>query len=335
VGATATEPPRPSQVDQLHKLLRVDAERLRRWRVPVGDRLRVTVAVKRLREERARRGVPPDTTSLRRKPEPGECARQVVRARRAAFLAEGLFALLPGEAPNGSPLQIALSRDALADQGPGQPDKRGGLREGSEVLLDAPTHGRIRVRVPPRAALEASGWVMEAERRKGGRAYIGAEDMAVMSGVLHGEVACAASSRELLQDGLQLLLTGDIPPQLMAEAVADLRAEMGEDLAEPSATSWSPEGERGKCEGGEAEVYARRWKLESAYKEQEPPSSEDEQEENGLGEGVPWQERLPAVLQEVWAHVAGSDGVVADGPELEAALFKSRSFRSCHSRACR
>lgn len=296
---------RSARVDHLHKVVRIDAARLRRWGVPVGDRLRVSVGVKRIK--------------------------QVVKERKAGFLTEGLYLLLPTEPPNNTPARVVFHRDALYDQGPGQPDKKGGLREGDEAIMEAATHGRVRVHVPKRGALEANGWVLETERRKGGHAYISAEDLAVMAGVLAGEVACAESSRELLQDGLQLLLSGDVPPQLLAEAVADLRLEVDESLGLPPSAGGGKDASDAR---GGGEVYARRWKLEASLRELEPPSSEDEEDGEEAGqEEKSWQERLPGVLEELFAHVAGAGGVIAGGEELEAALLKSRPLRTILSQA--
>ena len=62
------------------------------------------------------------------------------------------------------------------------------------------------VKIPERAELEAREFKLELERIRGRPAYLDAEDMGVMYGVVTGDIESGDSTRALLRDGLQLSL---------------------------------------------------------------------------------------------------------------------------------
>ena len=199
------------------------------------------------------------------------------------------------------------------------------------------------VKIPERAELEAREFTLELERLRGRPAYLDAEDMGVMYGVVTGDIESGDSTRALLRDGLQLLLTGDVPPQLMHDVACDVRVEVEDVLGYGWCQSFADDKEnalrpalRGPTHNQlpstrrlQSKVHGRRWKLEEAERDAVLSSSEDEGEGAGLadGEKQTWQEQLPHVLLDIWNACSGG-GVVAEGHVLEEAMLQNRRLRA-------
>eukprot|EP00293_Proteomonas_sulcata_P021094 CAMPEP_0184317834 /NCGR_PEP_ID=MMETSP1049-20130417/99027_1 /TAXON_ID=77928 /ORGANISM="Proteomonas sulcata, Strain CCMP704" /LENGTH=679 /DNA_ID=CAMNT_0026637375 /DNA_START=1 /DNA_END=2040 /DNA_ORIENTATION=- len=297
------------EIFDLHTLLRVDETKMKRWKIPVGDKVRIKSGLKRVKK--------------------------IVSERKCSYLSEGLWWLLTTEPPNPEKVKVRMTPEALYDQGPDKPVKFRGHREGDLASVDAPSHGKIVVRVPERAELDARNWELELERMKGKAAYIESEDLGVMYGVLKGDVACSSSTKQMLEDGLHFFLTGDVPPQLLTEVVDDVRLEvedtLGYDWAAAAAGSPDDMKKLVKPEQSkqplpeDSRVYARRWKLEELEVEAELSSSEDE-DDGATASDTPWHERLPFLLEGVFSEASGGS-VVAEGHKLEEFMLKNRKVR--------
>ena len=205
----------------------------------------------------------------------------------------------------------------------------------------------MMVKIPERAELEAREFTLELERLRGRPAYLDAEDMGVMYGVVTGDIQSGDSSRVLLRDGLQQLLTGDIPPQLMHDVVCDVRVEVEDVLGYGWCQSFADDKENSLRHPGrgpthnelpstrrlQSKVHGRRWKLEEAERDAVLSSSEDEGFDKGEGAGLAngekqaWQEQLPHVLLDIWNACSGG-GVVAEGHVLEEAMLQNRRLRA-------
>lgn len=103
------------KVVRLQALLRVDDDKLERWRVPLGDRLRIRRGLAELRETVAR------------------CTSDLLK--------DGLWWLLSTEEHNQRKVTVHVPREILFDQGSEGPNLRG-LRVGDTALLDAADHGK-------------------------------------------------------------------------------------------------------------------------------------------------------------------------------------------------
>jgi hypothetical protein len=189
-----------NRVACVQDLLRVDDDKLDRWKVGLGDRLRI------------RKGL-------------AEVKKHVARSS-SDFLKDGLWWLLSSEKHNQERIKVKIPPEALYDQGSTAAPKLKGLHTGDSIMLDNALHGKVMVKVPERAQLEARAFELEVDRLKGRPAYLAADDLGVMYGLLLGDIESAESSKAMLRDGLHLLLTGDAPPQLLHDVVSDLRLEV-------------------------------------------------------------------------------------------------------------
>jgi hypothetical protein len=126
------------QVQRLQDLVRVDDDKLDRWRVPLGDRLRI------------RRGL-------------AEVQRLVAK-QTCDLLKDGLWWLLSTEEHNKQKVTVTVPQQMLYDQGMDKPNLKG-LRVGDTALLEASEHGKIRVKIPERSELEGCDFKLQVARR--------------------------------------------------------------------------------------------------------------------------------------------------------------------------
>ena len=256
--------------------------------------------------------------------------------------------------------RVRIEPALLYDQGPGMPPVRGGYKQGDKVIVEAQGHGRVLVTVPGRAELEQSGFEMLVDVWCGGGGYTTAEDVGLMYGVLneqalqehrsgeaHGLAPCVGRADsgggslvlQLLEDALDMLMTGDAPPALVAEVVAHVRARLdvsgrGEGGGAVDATAsglheQSGRDRRGAGYGGTGGIYCRRWAHDAAMAMESVPDSDSDGGSGGedaelLGRDEA-QGLAAAGLDRVFDSVAGGR-VTADGARLETALYRDKAL---------
>jgi len=279
------------KVCSIHDLLRVTEVRMIRWGVLVGDRLRVAAGLDKVKGAFA--------------------------DKKRAYLTEGLWRLLHTEAPNYDELTVKISPDSLQDQGPDHPIKPLGLKAGQRAVVDVATHGKLVIQVPQRTELEAKNFELKVERMQGLKAYISPYDLSVMIAVLKGDIECSPSSKALLEDGLHLFLVGDVPAQLVAEAIADLRVEFEDVLGYQGQEESLPE---------ESRAYQRRWKLEEMAMEAAGGSDVDSEssDEEELSNSEILQ-RASERLTKCFETASGGE-VVARGEAIEESVRRDQKL---------
>jgi hypothetical protein len=269
------------------------------WGIPVGDRLRVMKAL--------------------------EPVRTTFAQRRADHLCEGLWRLANAGDPLAAPVLGRIAPEHLLDQGLGHPPNLGGLREGDTAMADVTGHGRVPAVVPAREELERADFQVPVDLAAlgSGSGYISPQDLALALAAVRGLVEVGTATRLLLEDGLQLLLAGDAPPALLAEVIADARAEVAAALGQPL----EPHPVRRRA-------YDRRWAQEAAAAAELPPDPDDEpaleaqagrsagEAEGALPRDVARARAEERLLAAFDAVAAGR--VTADGNRLEAVVYRDK-----------
>jgi hypothetical protein len=272
-------------VGNVHGLLRVDSTQMALWGVAVSDRLRI---------QRGLRAV-----------------KRAFEQRRTDYVCEGLWQLVKQRGAGGIKASVRIEPKRLYDQGPAAAPNLGGWRDGDKVMLEATGHGRVAVTVPCRADLERTGFNVEVEMEGG---YISPQDLSLMYAVLTEQVECGANSRRMLEDGLHLMLTGDLPPLLLAEVVADIRAD-----AAAGPVQQPPQ--------NNIRVYGKRWAHDAAIAAERVPDSDSEEECIGDDLALMTREDARSSAEDglhcIFDAVANGR-VVADGRRLQTELYRDK-----------
>jgi hypothetical protein len=277
-------------VSNVQGLLRVDSSRMALWGVALSDRLRI---------QRGLRAV-----------------KQAFDQQRTSYVREGLWRLVNQGGSLGIKPSVRIDPDRLYDQGAAAAPNLGGWKDGDKVMLEAPGHGRVAVTVPCRADLERAQFEVEVEMQGG---YISPQDLSLMYAVLTEQVECAANSRRMLEDGLHLMLTGHLPPLLLAEVVADIRAEAAAMPVQQEKQHSPPH--------HDTRVYDKRWAHDAAIAAERVPDSDSEEE--GVGDEWALMTREDArSCAEQGLHcifdAVANGRVIADGCRLQTELYRDK-----------
>ena len=315
-GAETRRALRKERVRDVFALMALESPTMARVGVPLRDRVRVMRGLERvrrrfqeLRAEHARGGlwclVGPDADG----PGPGS------GRAGAALEAARRFLLRESERP-----AHGEGRVPAGAQGAGEPVAVapfvGDLKPGDKVMVEVAGYGRVLAAIPGRADTERSGSEPRPEDPGGGG--VSAEGLGLLYGVLDGAGEDGARSRRRLEDGIDLFVTGDLPPLVVLEMASELLLELGH--AAPQA---------GRA-AADRRVYGRRWALEAMAAAERAPDSDSDGEEGG-GDGAAAvsleeaREGALRALDEVF-DAAAEGRVLADGSRLEAAVYRDRSL---------
>jgi hypothetical protein len=153
--------------------------------------------------------------------------------------------------------------------------------------------------------------------------YISPQDLSLMYAVLTEQAECGASRRRMLEDGLHLMLTGDLPPLLLAQVVAEIRAETAHVPLEREEQQPS----RPHIDSG---VYGKRWAHDAAIAAERVPDSDSEEERGGDEFHVMTREEARGCAEDGLNNIfdAVANGrVIADGSRLQTELYRDKRMR--------
>jgi hypothetical protein len=324
---------RSEMMSDVFGLIALDSSRIARLGLPLEDRVKLKrgLAIVRRRFQELRGDVTreglwrllvPDTDLGCSPPEPDGLAGP--QQSMSGALAGNASSEPDRREPKGSAdmgavdgVWVRLDPARLFDQGPGRRPLAGGWKQGDKVMVDSPGYGRVLTTIPGRSELERAEFMVRVERRSG---KLSPEDVGLLYGVVDraavedGAAAEWQSGRRWLEDGVDLVATGDVPPHVVVEMAQHVLLELGS-----GAVSKRPRPAQG--------VYGRRWALDAAMSAEAAPESDSDDEKDGSDDTAALsreeaEEGAVAALDRVFDATSGGR-ITADGGLLQAGVYRN------------